>query len=289
VDSVPAGGVRDDRAGEDESATPRLDGLTPPARRTELVRYVEEHTIAKVDELAERFRVSAMTVHRDLDSLVREGVVERIRGGARAIPHHFSERDVSLRRGTLTALKQALAEKASDFIPEGAIVAFDDSTTVGAIFPYIAARHPGAVITHSLGLMHRLSQDNPGFTLVGLGGQYYPETDSFLGAVVVDQISRVSADIVFVSTTSLKNNALFHPDAEAARTKRAMIGIADRKVLLVDSTKFEVNGLYHVVDLAAFDDVVVDADLAAEHRTQLEQLDLTVHYVPTAQPTFPPV
>jgi DeoR/GlpR family transcriptional regulator of sugar metabolism len=130
-------------------------------------------------------------------------------------------------------------------------------------------------------MMHRLSEDHPEITLVGLGGQYYPETDSFLGAVVVDQISRVSADVVFVSTTSLKNDALFHPDAEAARTKRAMIGIADRKVLLVDSTKFDVNSLYHVVDLTAFDDVFVEAALADGYRSQLEKLDVTVHYVTT--------
>ncbi|MBC7560992.1 MAG: DeoR/GlpR transcriptional regulator [Dermatophilaceae bacterium] len=260
-----------------------LDGLTAPARRGELVRYVREHNIAKVDELAERFAVSAMTVHRDLDALTREGVLERIRGGARAIPSDFAERDVGLRRSTLSALKQALAQEASALIQEGDIVAFDDSTTVGAIYPYIAARRPSAVITHSLGLLHRLTESHPDFTIVGLGGQYYPETDSFLGAVVVDQISRVSADVVLVSTTSLKNNALFHPDAEAARTKRAMIGIADRKVLLVDSTKFEVNGLYHVVDLSDFDDVVVDAGLAAGNRAQLEELDLTVHYVATTQ------
>jgi len=268
---------------EETIAKPPLDGLTAPARRSELVRYIEEHHLAKVDELAERFAVSAMTVHRDLDSLAREGALERIRGGARAIPNSIRERDVGLRRRTLSALKQALAREASALIVEGDIVAFDDSTTVGEIFPYVAQRRPSAVITHSLGLMHRLSEEHPAFTIVGLGGQYYPETDSFLGAVVVDQISRVSADVVFVSTTSLKNNALFHPDAEAARTKRAMIGIAARKVLLVDSTKFAVNGLYHVVDLSVFDDVVVDADLAAEHRTQLEQLDLTIHYVSTAQ------
>ncbi|MDQ1536243.1 MAG: hypothetical protein QOE58_636 [Actinomycetota bacterium] len=258
-----------------------LDGLTPPARRSELVRYVEEHHVAKVDELAGRFRVSSMTVHRDLDSLVRDGVLERIRGGARAVPRHFSERHVTLRRGTLTAQKQALAKEAATLIRDGEIAAFDDSTTVGAMSPFIAAGHPSAVITHSLGMMHRLSEDHPEITLVGLGGQYYPETDSFLGAVVVDQISRVSADVVFVSTTSLKNDALFHPDAEAARTKRAMIGIADRKVLLVDSTKFDVNSLYHVVDLTAFDDVFVEAALADGYRSQLEKLDVTVHYVTT--------
>ena len=271
-----------EEADEGVRAESALDGLTPDARRTELTRYVGERTTAKIEELAERFSVSAMTVHRDLDVLTRAGLIERIRGGARAIPRHISERDVRLRSGTKTAQKEALALVASALARDGDIVALDDSTTVAAMCPYLAARKPSAVITHSLGVMHRLSQENPEITMVGLGGQYYPETDSFLGAVVVDQISRVFADVAFISTTSLKNTALYHPDAEAALTKRAVAMMGDRKVLLVDSSKFEVkSGLYHVVDLAVFDDVVVEADLPAEHRAQLERLDLTVHYVAT--------
>lgn len=262
-------------------SSPR-DGLTPEVRRTELLRYVTEHTSVRVEELAQHFAVSAMTAHRDLDVLSRDGLIERIRGGARVLRPHVTEQDVNLRRSTRSAQKQALAREAALLIHDGDIVGFDDSTTVAAMAPYLADRRPSALITHSLGLMHRLAQDYPGITLVGLGGQYYPETDSFLGAVVVDQVDRVSADIVFVSTTSLKNDTLFHPDAEAALTKRAVITMADRKVLLVDSTKFEVkSGLYQVVDLAAFDDVYVEQDLPAEHRTQLERLDLTIHYVAT--------
>jgi DeoR/GlpR family transcriptional regulator of sugar metabolism len=61
-----------------------------------------------------------------------------------------------------------------------------------------------------------------------------------------------------------------------------MITIADRKVLLVDSTKFDVKkGLYHVADLTAFDDVFVEQDLPAEHRAQIERLNLMIHYVAT--------
>ncbi|MGV8973655.1 MAG: DeoR/GlpR family DNA-binding transcription regulator [Rhodoglobus sp.] len=258
------------------------DGLTPEARRIELLRYVTERSTARVEELAQYFAVSAMTAHRDLDVLAREGLLERIRGGARALPPHFTEQDVRLRRGARSAQKQALAREAANLIHEGDIVAFDDSTTVAEMATHVAGRRPAALITHSLGLMHRFTQDHPDITLVGLGGQYYPETDSFLGAVVVEQVDRVSADIVFVSTTSLKNNTLYHPDAEAALTKRAMITMADRKVLLVDSAKFEVkSGLYHVVDLTAFDDIFVEQALPDEHRDQLERLNLTVHYVAT--------
>ncbi|WP_276309408.1 hypothetical protein [Cryobacterium aureum] len=63
-----------------------------------------------------------------------------------------------------------------------------------------------------------------------------------------------------------KNDALFHPDTAAAETKRALLARADRKVLLLDDSKFQANGLYHVADLADFNDVVVNAELHAERR-----------------------
>ncbi|WP_297374636.1 DeoR/GlpR family DNA-binding transcription regulator [Cryobacterium sp.] len=269
--------------GPDGASAPR-DGLTAVARRGELVRYIDSHTVARAEELAGAFTVSAMTIHRDLDLLSREGLIERVRGGARALPHAFLERDVRLRRATKVNEKLALARAAAALIRAGDMVAIDDSTTAAAMLPVLAPRAPATVITHSLALMHDLTRAHPEIKLLGLGGQYYPETDSFLGSVVIDQIKRISADVVFISTTSVKNDALFHPDAEAARTKQALIEMADRKVLLVDVTKFGAKGLHHVVDLAVFDDIIVSADLPAEHRAQLDRLDVAVHYVPTPEP-----
>ncbi|WP_130177702.1 DeoR/GlpR family DNA-binding transcription regulator [Cryobacterium sp. SO1] len=267
----------------DVAQSPR-DGLTAAARRGELVRYIDIHSVARAEELAEAFAVSPMTIHRDLDLLSREGRIERIRGGARALPHAFLERDVRLRRATKVAEKVALARAAAALIRAGDVVAIDDSTTAAAILPVLAARAPSTVITHSLALMHDLTRAHPEIKLLGLGGQYYPETDSFLGTVVIEQIKRISADVAFISTTSVKNDALFHPDAESARTKQALVEMADRKVLLVDVTKFGAKGLHHVVNLDVFDDILVSADLAAEHRDQLDRLDVAVHYVPTPEP-----
>ena len=267
-----------------ETAVP--DGLTGPVRRSALVRHIEAHGPVRLEELVDIFRVSAMTIHRDLDYLAREGLIERVRGGARARAHPFAEQDVRLRRATRVGLKNALAAEAALLIRPGDVVAFDDSTTVAAMLGHLAERAPSAVVTHALGLMRELTLTHSQISLVGLGGQYVHETDSFLGAVVVEQLSRVSANVVFVSTTALKNDALFHPDAAAAETKRALLARADRKVLLLDDTKFAGKGLYHVADLADFDDVVVNAELAPKHRERLDALALRVptvqiRYVPT--------
>lgn len=273
--------MESDNSTDRDVASVQRDGLTAAARRGELVRYIETHTVARAEELAEAFFVSAMTIHRDLDLLSRDGLIERIRGGARSRPHAIIERDVRLRRATKATEKLALARAGAALIQVGDMVAIDDSTTAAAMLPMLAARAPSTVITHSLVLMHDLTRAHPEIALLGLGGQFYAETDSFLGTVVIEQIKRIAADIVFVSTTSVKNGALFHPDAEAGRTKQALIEMADRKVLLVDVTKFGAKGLHHIVDLAVFDDIIVSADLPAEHRADLDRLDVAVHYVPT--------
>ncbi|QXQ10555.1 DeoR/GlpR family DNA-binding transcription regulator [Paeniglutamicibacter sp. Y32M11] len=268
--------VTNEKLGLGGNVEPQRTGLPPETRRDEVADYVTQAKSVKVEELAEHFAVSTMTIHRDLEQLSNDGRLERVRGGARAITTRMAERDVRLRRYLNAATKDSLARVAAALIPEGSVVGLDDSTTVGAMGSYLAARRPSTVVTHSLSLMSIVA-GQPHMALVGLGGQYYPETDSFLGSVVVEQLRRITADIVFVSTTAMKNDALFHPDAEAALTKRAMINMGARKVLVVDSAKFESAGLYHVIDVAEFDDVVVDDALPEPEVSRLRELGVTVH------------
>jgi DeoR/GlpR family transcriptional regulator of sugar metabolism len=49
------------------------------------------------------------------------------------------------------------------------------------------------------------------------------------------------------------------------------MGIADRKVLLVDSSKFGVTALNRLVALDAFDDVITDAGLPEKECDLLRQ------------------
>lgn len=55
----------------------------PSIRRQHIVNWLQEENALSIRELAKRLNVSSMTVHRDLDRLADEGLVEKIRGGAR--------------------------------------------------------------------------------------------------------------------------------------------------------------------------------------------------------------
>ena len=59
--------------------------MPPALRRAQILERIQREGGVSVAELARAYAVSAITVHRDLEQLAREGLVERVHGGARAL------------------------------------------------------------------------------------------------------------------------------------------------------------------------------------------------------------
>ena len=78
-------------------------------RRSEIVAFVKSRGGARIDELADRFGVSTMTIHRDLDHLDAQGMLRKVRSGAEAPPSEAFERNVEMRRALNVTEKHAVA------------------------------------------------------------------------------------------------------------------------------------------------------------------------------------
>ncbi|BAU94466.1 DeoR family sugar metabolism transcriptional regulator [Corynebacterium suranareeae] len=254
-------------------------------RRERIVSFVTRHGSARVEALAELFDVSAMTIHRDLEALAGDSLVERIRGGARSVSPSMSELAVGQRRHLHRTVKDALCMAAARLIPEGAVVAIDDSTTLESLVAQLPERAPSALITHSLKTMadHRTRAGMSDIRLIACAGLYFAETDSFLGKATSAQLNELSADFSFVSTTAIRATgevpALFHPDMEAADTKRALIGIGSVRVLVVDSSKFGSAGVFKVAPIDEFDHIIIDSQCTPEQRELLRNSRAHIHVV----------
>lgn len=63
----------------------------PEQRREQILAWLKDHEILRVDELAQRLNVSLMTIHRDLDALVELQFVEKVHGAVRLLdPYKFT-------------------------------------------------------------------------------------------------------------------------------------------------------------------------------------------------------
>lgn len=227
------------------------------ARRRMMAEAVLAEGTMRIEDLTERFGISLMTAHRDLDELVEKGLLRKTRGIVSAAPTSLIESSDVYRSSRQSAEKRAIAQAASAFLEPGQAVFFDDSTTVLQLVPHLAARVPLTAITNSITLMNELKGTRD-LTLLGLGGQFYNWCNAFMGPVTVTEIRRLRADRVFMSMSAITDGMVFHQSPEMVETKRAMFDSSAMRILLADHTKFERRALYAMCALNEFDVIVVD-------------------------------
>ncbi len=63
-----------------------MDTSIPNRRQAQIVAWLQENDTLTIKELVTRLNVSAMTVHRDLDKLAAEGLVQKVHGGVKLAP-----------------------------------------------------------------------------------------------------------------------------------------------------------------------------------------------------------
>jgi hypothetical protein len=90
------------------TARTRLSQAAVEERRQGVLRQVVEHGETRIDDLATRFDVSLMTMHRDLDDLAHRHLLRKERGRAIAFPALTMETVTRFRENAAIAAKTAL-------------------------------------------------------------------------------------------------------------------------------------------------------------------------------------
>jgi DeoR/GlpR family transcriptional regulator of sugar metabolism len=137
-------------------------------RRHEIVELLVEQGTASLDDLAARFGVSKMTVHRDLDMLEGQGLLRKVRGGATIEASGQFESDFRYRSRIAAEEKRAIARAAAAFVEPGMSVMVDDGSTSQSLAPFLIERRPLTVITNNLALITGMT-GIAGIELVSLG------------------------------------------------------------------------------------------------------------------------
>ena len=229
-----------------------------PALRRDLVRRrVLDLGFARVDDLVREFDVSLMTMHRDLDTLEREGWLSKIRGGATANPSALVDAGVKERSASMQAEKGAIVGLASQLLTHGQTIFLDDSTTALGLVPFLVANSPMTVATNFLPAVQALAEA-PDVGVHILGGEYHARQEACQGLQTVEAIKRLHADIFFMSTTALLDGRCLHRSEAAVMVRRAWMRNSATSVLLVDHAKFGRPAPHVLCDVSDFDIVITD-------------------------------
>jgi DeoR family fructose operon transcriptional repressor len=187
----------------------------------------------RVVELATELDVSEMTIRRDLDLLVDEGIATRVRGGAVAVgPQGFDARFRQHARA-----KGRIAEKLLDLVGSGGAIGVDASSTMQRLAARLGEARDVTVLTNGPDTFRAL-QEHAGVTALLTGGELDPRTGSLVGPLATRAAHDLLLRRLFVSAAALDPDVgASEATLEEAEVKIALAGSASGVVLAVDASK----------------------------------------------------
>jgi DeoR/GlpR family transcriptional regulator of sugar metabolism len=214
-------------------------------------------------DLAEEFQVTDETIRRDLQILSENQQLSRIHGGASSLNGRPKLQSFSERRLLEVEKKQAIAKVALERIQPGETFAFDSSTT-GFALVTILPDLPYRVFTNAYAVIDQLVSMEQ-IELISTGGSYHSKTQTFISGDSYEMLRRHNIGCAFVSCIGLDvKRGPSEGFEQQAVFKETLIQMAQKVVLLVDSTKFNQNSEYFFASLRDISEIITDSDADPE-------------------------
>jgi DeoR/GlpR family transcriptional regulator of sugar metabolism len=224
-----------------------------------ILELLETRDAVSVTDLADVFSVSEVTVRSDLTSLARQGLVARIRGGARALQRGQSELAFDVRLRVQEDEKRAVARAAAAMVGDGEAVALDSSTSAFYLALELRDRRELVVVTNGLLIAAALA-DAPGVSVIVPGGILRLAAMSLVGdfASGVLRTTRIGKGFFGARGVSV-DRGLMDLNPDEVRLKRELADACERVVGIFDHTKWHRTALLSFVPAERIDAIVTDA------------------------------
>ncbi|WP_307666374.1 DeoR/GlpR family DNA-binding transcription regulator [Streptomyces sp. V2I9] len=254
--------------------------LLAEQRRALILDEVRRRGGVRVNELTRKLNVSDMTIRRDLDALARQGVIEKVHGGAVPVVEASThEPGFEAKSALEPGAKEEIAGAAAALVAPGSAIALSGGTTTFALARRLVDVPDLTVVTNSVrvaDVFHDAQRPaggggaRPGAATVVLTGGVRTPSDSLVGPVADRAIGSLHFDVLFLGVHGISAEAgLSTPNLAEAETNRRLVRAARRIVVVADHTKWGKVGLSSFAALEEVDTFVTDAGLAPELRAEI--------------------
>ena len=251
--------------------------MVPVKRKEEILGFIQQRKICSIAELAGRFSVSRVTIHRVLNELESEDLVTKVHGGVRASQAQGKiETRFTVRMEINKEKKIQIARKALQFVRDRDAIYIDSSTTC-LQFARLLGVEPSlhvTVISNSPLISYELS-DARHLNIISTGGDLFQEVYSFAGDLTLEAIQKLHFEKVFLSAPAVSlEQGLMTSQSFLALIKRKVIEKASEVNLLVDSSKFERIAPRVIAPIESVTRIITDSELPDEIRKKYGKLGI---------------
>ena len=236
-------------------------------RRLEILKKIQAQDEIKVEQLAEEFGLSLMTVRRDLQFLESRQLITRFYGGATA---RLTSRPLS-EAEEIQMYRQRIAQFATRFISSGDTLFINGSKTALDALRYLQVSGVHVITNNGAAIGMKCP---PGVTITLTGGE--PRDHVMVGDYVMRNLLNMTANKTFIGCAAITAQGEFCynipmeigiNEAMISRTTQGLYILADHtKLQKTASTENRYGSCIYEGHWTLITDEKVDPDIVAELR-----------------------
>jgi DeoR/GlpR family transcriptional regulator of sugar metabolism len=248
--------------------------MLPAERRQLILDSLTRDGKVVATELSAALSVSHDTIRRDLQELADTGLLRRVHGGA--LPPNLTPLGYAERKRQAPTAKRALAKAAARLLRHEAVIVMAGGTSVVELAREMPHELKATVFTTSAPVAVELaSRQHLDIHLIG--GRFEKPALETMGAVAVDGLRAVQADLCFFSVWAI------HPDVgvsvghvDDVPTLKAMVGGAAEVVAIATADKLGTAAPFVVAPVDELTHLVTERVAADALVAPYERVGVTV-------------
>lgn len=248
-------------------------------RHGRILAMLRQNGSVSVTQLSEQFRVSEVTIRKDLSVLEQQKKLYRTHGSAILISPYIGDRHVSEKEKKSVSEKRAIAIAAAQLITQDDSILIASGTTMAFLAHEIKPVGNLTVITSSAPVTQTLSQDEH-IDVVQLGGIVRSSSVSVVGPFAEQMLHSFNCSKLFLGVDGIDMEVgLTTTNMLEASLNGAMIAAAQKVVVLADSSKFGRRGFSKICDLESVDRIITDSGIQSVDLDRLRERGIEVTVV----------
>ncbi len=252
-------------------------------RHAKILQEVRERGFIENSELAATYRVSSITIRRDLRTLCSQKLIKLEQGGAARVDYLVSATEPLYEtKAYMNAdRKAAIGAAAAELVTDGDTIILDSGTTtlrVAQALKGVSFRHL-RIFTSDIMIAKELCPI-AAFDVIVLGGLMRTSYYNVYGTIAETALKMLKADKMFLGIdAATAKRGISNLQLEEIGVKLKMMEISDEVIAVADSSKFGIEAPYQLCSWSAVSAVVTDDEIDKKFLDLFDSLSIRAYKV----------
>lgn len=249
--------------------------LPQEERQNEIMKHLQKNKSVKTSQISKKLNVTRETIRRDIYNMSEKNLVKKIHGGAVLNKTNY-ETAYEQRKDLNTEHKIGIAKKAAEVVENEDTVYIDYGTTAFFFARELLHKKDLTIITNSLPIANEVA-NYTNFETIIMGGHIRRNEKSLYGPVASKTTESLFVDKGFFSVSGVDLQAGFtNAHMGEAWISKQVMSHCQKKIMMVDSSKFNTIGMNQVATIDEVDILITDNQVGYAVLEDLYKMNVSV-------------